>query len=120
MRSSWPVRRLIAALLAAAVVLSLTAACAAAANPISVENANRGDDTWRGALAAHVTYTHPPIDGYADATSVFPGGEIDFHVNVAQPGRYRVEIVRLGWYGGSGGRPADVPYGIDARPQLHR
>ena len=44
----------------------------------------------------------PPVAGYADATSVRPGGTIRFHVTTAPAARYRIEISRLGWYGGRG------------------
>jgi hypothetical protein len=97
-------RRLAAALTAVAVALLAAAACAHAANPIQVENSKPGDSAWEGAVTAHVNFLHPPIDGYASASSVRSGGTIDFSVNVPEPARYRVEISRLGWYGGMGGR----------------
>jgi hypothetical protein len=77
---------------------------ARAANPIVTENSLPGDDTWEEAIDADSFQTAAPISGYADATSVRPGGKIGFHVSVTTPGRYRVEIERLGWYGGHGGR----------------
>jgi hypothetical protein len=92
------------ALILIAVVLGSVATVARAANPIVVENSKPGDTAWEGAVTAHVNYIHPPIDGYASATSVRPGGTIDFYVTEPNPGRYRIEIVRLGWYGGKGGR----------------
>lgn len=96
--------------LAAAVVCCLgmsgasAASAATPANPIQIENSHPGDSSWQGAVTAHVNFLHPPIDGYAGATSVRPGGTIAFYVNVPSPERYRVEISRLGWYGGAGGR----------------
>jgi hypothetical protein len=36
--------------------------------------------------------------------SVAPGGVLHLHVSAAAGNRYRVEIYRLGWYGGLGGR----------------
>lgn len=77
---------------------------ASAANSIVNENAKAGDYTWQAALTADNNYAHPSIEGYAGATSVRPGETIDFHVSMRQPGRYRIELVRLGWYGGTGGR----------------
>jgi hypothetical protein len=77
---------------------------AVAANPIVAENQRPGDLTWQTALSADNNFLHPAIEGYSGATSVRPGGVIDFHVNVREPGHYRIEIVRLGWYGGAGGR----------------
>jgi 6-phosphogluconolactonase (cycloisomerase 2 family) len=95
---------LMALLLLAAISVCVAPAGALAANPIVVENAKPGDEAWRAAVTAHVNFDHPAVDGYANATSVRPGATIDFSVNIAHPGRYRVEIVRLGWYRGMGGR----------------
>ncbi|MDG4786166.1 hypothetical protein O7626_09535 [Micromonospora sp. WMMD1102] len=44
------------------------------------------------------------ISGYASATSVQVGGTLDFHVSVAPAQRYRIQVFRLGHYGGSGAR----------------
>ncbi|MCL2769955.1 MAG: PKD domain-containing protein, partial [Solirubrobacterales bacterium] len=74
---------------------------APAANPIQLENAKPGDSYWTAATQ------YPPssaIAGYASATSVRPGQTIGFRVSTAPVARYRIEIDRLGWYGGSGGR----------------
>jgi hypothetical protein len=87
-----------------ALVTCVMAPPARAANPITVENGHPGDYTWRAALTADNNFLHPAIEGYAGATSVRPGQSIAFHVSMLQPGRYHVEIVRLGWYGGIGGR----------------
>ena len=53
--------------------------------------------TWAGQVVS--------IDGYADRASVAPGETLDLHVGVATAGmRYRVQVDRLGWYGGVGAR----------------
>ena len=73
---------------------------ALAANPIQIENAKPGDSYWTAA-------TQDPgsaIEAYAAAASVRPGQSIGFHVSTSPAARYRIEIDRLGWYGGSGGR----------------
>lgn len=44
-----------------------------------------------------------PIRGYADQTSVNRGGTIRFHIGTARP-TYSLEVYRMGWYGGAGGR----------------
>ncbi len=74
-----------------------TAAPAAAAepNPITIENARAGDTGWSGDGGGD-------IQVYASQTSVEPGEPIDVHVSTANA--YRVEVYRLGWYGGAGGR----------------
>jgi hypothetical protein len=44
------------------------------------------------------------VDGYASPVSVAPGQRLELHVSTAPAARYRVEILRLGWYGGRGTR----------------
>ena len=71
----------------------------AAQNPIETENARPGDFAW--------TVTTAPegaIEGYSSQASAFPGDTVDLHVNVPSGDRYRIEVHRLGWYGGTGGR----------------
>jgi len=99
-------RRWVSVAVASLVVLALgpMAGIAGAANPIVQENNLPGDSTWQEAVNADSYETNPPISGYASATSVRPGSRIAFHVDVPAPAHYRVEIVRLGWYGGAGGR----------------
>ena len=50
--------------------------------------------------------TYPPtrIEGYASETSVLPGESVRFHVSTGEGDRYRIEVYRLGWYGGRGAR----------------
>jgi hypothetical protein len=71
----------------------------AAPNPIRAENALPGSTGWSGMQApAHA------IEGYTSAVSVLPGDRLELHVSTAPAERYRVEIYRLGWYAGLGGR----------------
>ncbi len=68
-------------------------------NPIQVENTQPGSSGWRVPKApAHA------IEGYSSGVSLLPGGNLDLHVSTSPAARYRVELYRLGWYGGSGGR----------------
>jgi hypothetical protein len=68
-------------------------------HPIQAENDKTGTTDWQ--------LTNPAIsneiEGYASLTSVNRGGSISFFVNTVDP-TYTVEIFRLGWYGGAGGR----------------
>ncbi len=70
------------------------------------ENAEPGSDAWQfwrfGDRPADDVAGQ--IKGYASATSVDHGETITFQVSVASPQPYRLEIYRLGWYGGAGGR----------------
>lgn len=68
-------------------------------NPIIIENAKPGSTGWQLTNPA----TLRQIEGYANRTSVAPGQTISFFMNT-QSASYTVEIYRLGWYGGAGGR----------------
>jgi hypothetical protein len=73
-------------------------ALALAVNPITVENALPGTDRWQ------LTHTaSSDIEGFASATSVAAGEELRIYVNSSDP-TYTIEIFRMGWYNGLGGR----------------
>lgn len=72
---------------------------APAANPVSGENALPGTLDWGLGNPA----TQREIEGYPSVTSVAPGGTISLFVSTASA-RYTVDVYRLGWYGGKGGR----------------
>jgi len=87
----------------AAVVLctALYAAPAhAGTGPTAAENALPGSPGW-GSPNPRKTAA---IEGYAGATSVAPGETLGLHVAVSEPARYRIDVYRLGWYRGLGGR----------------
>ncbi|RCJ23210.1 Ig domain-containing protein group 1 domain-containing protein [Nostoc sp. ATCC 43529] len=68
-------------------------------NPIYSENLNPGTTNWK--------LVHPgtgEISGYASATSVNKGGSLDIKVSLGQPGQFAIDVYRLGYYGGKGGR----------------
>jgi N,N-dimethylformamidase beta subunit-like protein len=44
------------------------------------------------------------VEGYASETSVAPGQVLHLHVSVNPATRYQIQIIRLGWYRGFGGR----------------
>jgi hypothetical protein len=68
-------------------------------NPIVVENARAGTGDW---LLGNSSTNHE-IEGYSSVTSVPRGGTISFYVSCQEPS-YTIQIFRLGWYGGAGGR----------------
>jgi N,N-dimethylformamidase beta subunit-like, C-terminal len=99
-----------AATAAALVVASLLAATAFQANgsvaqsptnPIAAENAKRGSADWE---PLEPNGTPHGIEGYASQVSVSAGGLLQLHVSTRPAARYQVQIYRLGWYGGTGGR----------------
>lgn len=70
------------------------------ANAIVQENAHQGSDGWQ---------VHKPattqIQAYASAPSVSPGQVLTFYVSTQAEGAlYEMDIYRLGWYSGLGGR----------------
>lgn len=68
-------------------------------NAIVAENRLAGTEDWkltRPAIARE-------IEGYASATSVARGESIRFYVNTVAPA-YIIDVFRMGWYGGFGGR----------------
>lgn len=79
-----------------------TAAAASAGNSVISENSQPGSPNWL------ITRTGDDIQrqikGYASATSVNKGGSIDFHVSVNPPQNFTMEVYRIGWYNGTGGR----------------
>ena len=84
----------------AAILAAGSLAASAPANPIQGENALPGSEP-----ASWIQPAYPPtaIEGWASEVSVLPGDTVHLHVSTASD-RYRVEIYRLGWYGGLGAR----------------
>ena len=85
----------------AAVLAAVAVAAASGPNPVQTENALGGNEpsTW---LAPAVPPTS--IEGWASEISVLPGEPVHLHVSTEEGNRYRIEIYRLGWYGGLGAR----------------
>jgi hypothetical protein len=78
-------------------------AAAARSNPIVLENAKPGSTGWEisGRLA---TDERAEIKGYASAVSVNHGQSITLFVSVHPAQTYSIDVYRIGWYGGAGGR----------------
>lgn len=68
-------------------------------NPIIKENKKPGTTNWQLTNPA----MRQEIAGYASLTSVNRGNEIKLFINTKEPS-YSIEIFRMGWYGGAGGR----------------
>ncbi|HKW78505.1 MAG TPA: N,N-dimethylformamidase beta subunit family domain-containing protein, partial [Candidatus Limnocylindria bacterium] len=72
-------------------------------NPIVVENRSAGTTTWmHGPLNADDTNLQ--IKGYWSSTSVRPGDSITLFVTVTPAQTFTLDLFRMGWYGGAGGR----------------
>src|SRR6266700_6548513 len=63
-------------------------------NPIVLENAHLGTDSWRIPRGKEAS---TQIQAYASATSVLPGQELTFYVSTQHEGTiYSIDIYRLG------------------------
>jgi PKD repeat protein len=74
-----------------------------AQNVIQTENARPGTTNWQ---ITSLSNNHE-IEGYASRTSVNRGGSITFFVNSSDP-TYTLQVYRMGWYGGLGGRDMGI------------
>src|SRR5712692_122327 len=71
-------------------------------NPIVLENTHLGTNAWKIPAGKE---SSTQIQAYASTTSVLPGQELTFYASTQQEGTvYSMDIYRLGWYGGFGGR----------------
>ncbi len=78
-------------------------------NAIVLENRKAGNPRSEWDLRNGVGST--AIEGFATEISIQRGGKVDFKVNTAA-GDYRIDIYRLGWYGGLGARKvASIDHG---------
>jgi hypothetical protein len=93
-------------LLLAVFVPFMLLATAFAANPIVLENQQPGTGNWQlGRPGFHTSFDDTgQIKGYASASSVNKGESITFYVSVNPAQSYTIDVYRVGWYGGAGGR----------------
>lgn len=83
-------------------------------NPIYLENQKPGTTNWKITNQATTE-----IAGYAAATSVNKGGKLEIKVSVEQTGeKFTIDVYRLGYYGGKGGRLIFSKGEIDGVRQL--
>src|SRR5256712_9830955 len=77
-------------------------ALAATDNPIPIENQQTGSTGWQ--LSSVADDVRQQIEGYASSTSVDEGSSLSLYVTVNPAQTCRIDIYRMGWYGGAGGR----------------
>ncbi len=85
---------------------------ALARNPTVLENEKEGAADWEITAPAE----SGEIEGYASATSVERGRAVDLFVSTLDPD-YRIDVFRMGWYGGAGARRVAGPI---ARPGIRQ
>jgi predicted nucleic acid-binding Zn finger protein len=71
-----------------------------AQNQIVLENQKAGTTAWQITNQSN----NSEIAGYASATSINKGELLPIKVSMQTPGQYQIDIYRLGYYGGAGGR----------------
>lgn len=108
-------------LLAAAAAASLpSVASAAKPNLIQEENAKPGTTDWQLTYAkfdAKAKYRSSLIEGYCNRTSVTAGDILSFQVSTQPATPFRIEIYRLGYYQGLGGRHIQTFGPFAGKPQ---
>ncbi|MBW4553039.1 MAG: hypothetical protein KME35_18300 [Aphanocapsa sp. GSE-SYN-MK-11-07L] len=82
-------------------VVASSGVTVAAQNAIVLENQKPGTTAWRILSTSQAT---TEILGYADVTSINKGQAINFKVSLEQAGQYQIDVYRLGYYAGTGGR----------------
>jgi hypothetical protein len=90
-------------LAAALVAMTWLPGPASASNPIVLENTYAGTLSWQLGPKQSDDVTSQ-IKGFASATSVNKGQAITFRVTVHPAQTFTIDIYRVGWYGGTGGR----------------
>ena len=110
-----------AAALSIALLTPLGASTGTHASPVppslSAERALRGTMAWQPLEATAPLHA---IEGYASQTSVAPGQTLQLHVSTRPAAKYQVQIFRLGWYGGQGGRLVTCAPACSARTKAGR
>ena len=84
-------------------VLTLSTA-RAQTNPIVIENQQPGSAAWDLDTSKVGTDTIGQIKGYASAASINKGENITFYVSTNPAQTYTIDVYRVGWYQGLGGR----------------
>jgi len=93
---------LVFGLLMSAIAVLPARPAVAADNPVVVENQQAGTSAWQ--LSQTADDVNKQIKGYADTTSVLQGGSVNLFVTVNPAQTFSVDVYRIGWYGGLGGR----------------
>src|SRR5262245_30162064 len=106
--ASWPRLRALRPSFRIALLFLLTVISAAAAsaqtNPVVIENQLPGSTGWEPDLDHVGTDAVGQIKGYTSAVSVNKGQTISFHVSVNPAQTFTLDIYRIGYYQGLGGR----------------
>lgn len=100
---------------AALLIVLFAAHSILAQNPVAEENENTGTTDWQ--IDEGREALDREIEGYASATSVDIGSPITFYVSSAENDTIDIEIYRIGFYNGNGGRLIDTIENVSVEPQ---
>jgi hypothetical protein len=76
-------------------------------NPIQRENSRPGNPDWqltKTGVDPATQWRCPWIEGYCSHTSIRHGEELAIYVSTRPASPFRLEVFRMGWYGGAGAR----------------
>src|SRR5436190_18786749 len=99
-------REFLAATGALGIAASIPAAAWAASDRIREENAKPGTTDWllTNTRVEANKIRCPWIEGYCSRTSVKAGDTLEIKISTNPPSKFTLDIYRLGYYGGKGGR----------------
>jgi hypothetical protein len=87
---------------------------------IQRENERPGTRDWllrRTRIDPATKYRSPAIEGYCSRTSVRSGETIRFHVSTNPASSFRIDLYRMGYYGGTGARQVHSLGPFSGQPQ---
>ncbi len=87
----------------------------AAQNEIVLENQKTGTSDWQ--VFDPTLAINNEIAGYGDASSINKGQSLNLKVSLAQAGKYNIDVYRLGYYNGAGGRLISSATGLNGVTQ---
>jgi len=73
-------------------------------NSVTKENREEGTTDWQLTFVKSENFRSRVIEGYCSKTSVAAGDEIDFFISTIPHANVVIDIYRMGYYGGKGGR----------------
>src|SRR5688572_1354568 len=93
-------------------------------NPIIAENRNEGTTSWlikvpekQCEYPDHQNCRRPQVEGYCSNTSYAKGDTLEIFVSTEPSSTYTLDIFRMGYYGGKGGRLMKSAGTLQGKPQ---
>lgn len=86
--------------------------------PIATENLKPGTTAWQLTYTRSLNFRSEMIEGYCSHTSVKTGEEITIYLSANPATEVSIDVFRLGYYGGKGGRFISRlgPFPVDTQP----